>query len=191
LTLNNYTSAEISVTAPSSNTSAQVYEMAAWLMSVITLDSPDIFGHTIFCDDIRQEVGGKFTYVGVYSGFMFVQGAFPVVLPKLCFAITFAQLRDILIANVGIRIFLPGDTDSASVQADFQEIQEGIVAQSTAEQVANFPKPDEKKSFVAMQAKVVISQCTISQFGDIKVRALRDGQLHRLGSLRVLPAPQS
>ena len=36
-----------------------------------------------FCDDIREEVGGKLSFMGIYSGDMIVPG-FPVVLPKLC-----------------------------------------------------------------------------------------------------------
>jgi hypothetical protein len=40
---------------------------------------------TLFCDDIRHEVGGKLSYIGVYSGGLFVR-AFPVTLPKLCLA---------------------------------------------------------------------------------------------------------
>jgi hypothetical protein len=38
---------------------------------------------TLFCDDIRHEIGGKLSYIGVYSGGLFVP-AFPVTLPKLC-----------------------------------------------------------------------------------------------------------
>lgn len=41
---------------------------------------------TIFCDDIREEVSGKITYVGVYSSKMFLS-SFPALLPRLCLAI--------------------------------------------------------------------------------------------------------
>ena len=37
----------------------------------------------LFCDDIRQEVGNKFSFVGCYQGVMVVQ-QFPAQLPKLC-----------------------------------------------------------------------------------------------------------
>ena len=42
--------------------------------------------HATYCDDIRQEVGGKLTLVGVYNGSLLVP-SFPVVLPKLCLAL--------------------------------------------------------------------------------------------------------
>ena len=42
---------------------------------------------TVFCDDIRHELGGKLSFIGVYTGHLFVS-AFPVTLPKLCLALT-------------------------------------------------------------------------------------------------------
>lgn len=42
--------------------------------------------HTTFCDDIRHEVSGKLSYIGVYSGTMLIP-TFPVTLPKLCLAL--------------------------------------------------------------------------------------------------------
>jgi hypothetical protein len=41
------------------------------------------FGITIFCDDVRSEIGGKFTYVGVYSANLQITGEAPATLPKL------------------------------------------------------------------------------------------------------------
>lgn len=41
----------------------------------------------LFCDDIRQEVGNKFSFVGCYQNVMVVQ-QFPVQLPKLCAYVT-------------------------------------------------------------------------------------------------------
>jgi hypothetical protein len=42
---------------------------------------------TIFCDDVRQEAGGKLSYMGVYGPQLIVR-TFPATLPKLCFVIT-------------------------------------------------------------------------------------------------------
>ena len=41
---------------------------------------------TLFCDDIRHEMNGKVTFIGVYGGGLFVP-AFPATLPKLCLSI--------------------------------------------------------------------------------------------------------
>lgn len=40
----------------------------------------------IYCDDIRQEVGNKLSYMGVYMGEINVPTA-PILLPKLCIAV--------------------------------------------------------------------------------------------------------
>jgi hypothetical protein len=37
----------------------------------------------IFCDDVRQEIGNKQSFIGVYSGDLLVE-RLPVVLPRLC-----------------------------------------------------------------------------------------------------------
>jgi len=41
----------------------------------------------IYCDDIRQEMGSKMSYMGVYSTKLLVP-AFPIVLPRLAIALT-------------------------------------------------------------------------------------------------------
>ena len=43
----------------------------------------DRFVHAVFCDDIRQEMGGKVSLMGCYQGDLFVP-FLPVALPKLC-----------------------------------------------------------------------------------------------------------
>jgi hypothetical protein len=45
------------------------------------------YGVTIYCDDIRQEMGNKPSYMGVYTGQLIVQAEEPVLLPKLCAAV--------------------------------------------------------------------------------------------------------
>jgi hypothetical protein len=42
---------------------------------------------TIVCDDVRREVGGKLSYMGIYSGSVVVPG-FPAKLAKLCFVLS-------------------------------------------------------------------------------------------------------
>ena len=45
---------------------------------------------TIFCDDIREEVGNKRSLMGIYHSEMFVQNM-PVILPRLCFYISYVN----------------------------------------------------------------------------------------------------
>ena len=41
------------------------------------------FLETVYCDDVRSEVGHKLSYMGVY-GSNFLVGNFPVAIPKIC-----------------------------------------------------------------------------------------------------------
>lgn len=41
----------------------------------------------IYCDDIRNEIGGKISLMGIYAGDMIVP-SIPLILPKLCIVIT-------------------------------------------------------------------------------------------------------
>lgn len=41
---------------------------------------------TLYCDDIRQEINGKFSYIGVYQSELIAQ-SLPITLPKLCIVI--------------------------------------------------------------------------------------------------------
>lgn len=41
------------------------------------------FIQTIYCDDIRHEVNGKLSYIGVYRSVLYVT-TFPTTLPKFC-----------------------------------------------------------------------------------------------------------
>jgi hypothetical protein len=61
----------------------------------------------IFCDDIREEVGGKFSFMGVYSGDMIVANL-PAVLPKLCIAITVVTPVDDPFDSLQLGIYLDG-----------------------------------------------------------------------------------
>ena len=45
--------------------------------------------NAIFCDDIRQEINGKMSLMGIYSVDMYVPD-FPITLPKVC---SFFELR--------------------------------------------------------------------------------------------------
>src|SRR5262249_34042823 len=98
--------------------------------TMTVLPTPEIYGYTIFCDDIRQEVGGKISFVGVYSDTIFIHGEFPVTLPKFAFVISLIQRREILERNIQVQIFLPGDDeDSPSISQQISEPVEGAAGQ--------------------------------------------------------------
>ena len=64
----------------------------------------------IYCDDIRQETGNKLSYMGVYSGELFVPDV-PVLLPKLCIAVKVVTEAADPFESLEIRI-LKGDNET-------------------------------------------------------------------------------
>ncbi|MBE9580134.1 MAG: hypothetical protein IMF18_00765 [Proteobacteria bacterium] len=49
--------------------------------------------YAIICDDIRQEVGKKFTFVGIYGGRDLIVRELPFIFPKLCFAVFYKDMK--------------------------------------------------------------------------------------------------
>jgi hypothetical protein len=146
-----------------------------------TAPAPDFFGHTIFCDDIRFEVDGKATFVGAYpAGVLLVRSEFPITIPKFCFGMFFFQKKELFRSNVGLRIFLPGDTDEKpSIEAELQ---------APAEPPSVGHPMDGQYTMIG--SNVVLSPFAIERPGRIKVRVLREGILHRIGSIRVAAFPE-
>jgi hypothetical protein len=148
---------------------------------MIVQPTPEIYGYTIFCDDIRQEVGGKLSFVGVYSGTIFIHGEFPVTLPKFAFGISLIQRREIVEPNIEVQIFLPGDAeDSPSIRGQLSEPMEGALAAQIARAV------DETAT---MHINLVAAPLTFTESGIMKVRAVRRGDLISLGDIRIESQP--
>ena len=47
------------------------------------MDAPRVF-YCLFCDDIRREVGGKTSLIGIYHGDIIFNSPKPALYPKLC-----------------------------------------------------------------------------------------------------------
>lgn len=152
---------------------------------MLTRDSEDYFAHTIFCDDIREEIGGKATYVGVYrSGRLFVHTGFPVALPKFGFAVTYGQKRNSFVQPKALRVFLPGDKDDEpSIEAEFPLMDENAT-------LSKLPEGADA-TFIVGMAHLLFAPLLIKQPGKIQVRAVRGDEMIRLGSLEVHLAPEA
>jgi hypothetical protein len=153
---------------------------------MITADAPDYSASTIFCDDIRHEIGGKTSCIGIYSGTMYVHSAFPIVLPKFCMSVTYVQRSKIFLDEpIKIKIFLPGDEDDTpSIEAEIPLPPE---AKQSADKAVLEAAPGTQPATV-VHGEFVLSPFTISKPGPIKVRVVRDEKLIRAGALTVKPA---
>lgn len=98
---------------------------------------------TLFCDDIRHELGGKLSFIGVYSGGLFVP-AFPATLPKLCLMAKIVTPADEPLRLLNLRVFkdevclqeiavdeeqLAAGSDSTEDMSDLQRKERVLMAQ--------------------------------------------------------------
>jgi hypothetical protein len=158
------------------------------------IDSPDVFGSTIFCDDTRIEAAGKLIHIGVYRGAMTIHVPFPVSLPTFSFVISLSQRISVFDPKITFRVFLPGDpddasSDEASIVSETNEDTPGDRIKRAATTSDTLGIPDEHRKFIRSYATLRFNALELKQPGQIKVRADIGGKRYRIGSISVVAAP--
>lgn len=135
---------------------------------------------TIFCDDVRQEIGGKLTYVGAYSGSMLVS-TFPAVLPKFCVGITTVLDR------------VPDEHDIViRVLRDQEIIAERVLSRNELPDAGQARAvPGDNDVAHAINSLLVFMPFEIEAPCTLRVRAIIGNEELRGGGLRILPMPVS
>lgn len=141
----------------------------------------EAYGITTYCDDIRQEVGGKLTLVGCYSNEMTVFGAAPAALPIFC-----------AIANLRVPITQEFRRIEFALSQEFDGVQKEILRDGfdapirTGGDASDSPsgeKATDRQFSIVFPMK--IAPLLIEGDGLIRCRAYIDGTEIRLGSLKV------
>lgn len=140
------------------------------------------YGYCIFCDDIRNEVGEKLSFIGCYNGVMFVEPEFPLTLPKFCAHVTLVTPSDRPYRSITLKCYGPGENrplleeELDTPQADRQEAIVDEVRRSQAAPVS-----------IVAAASLIFAPLKIRQPGLINIRAVIDdepGEVN-IASLRV------
>jgi hypothetical protein len=145
-------------------------------------------GFTIFCDDIRDELGGKTSVIGIYSGAMLIHAPFPVALPKFGFYIEILEPARLLLERdfpIEFSVYLPGD----------EEGKPSLLMQLPADPAAaketydNLPWRPTRPLLAHTTLKWIVSPLQLKGPGAIRVLAgYKDDQI-RCGGLQVISAP--
>lgn len=133
-------------------------------------------GHVIFCDDIREEIGGKLTYVGVYGSSMVISAVAPVVLPQLCAAVSLRIAPPVEPFSVAVRIF----------GSERNEVLSEAKAEVGALTIPFEPSPfadEHSVPFFEMFFPLRMQNIVFSQDCAIKVRAFMGDDEIRLGAI--------
>lgn len=136
-------------------------------------------GHVLFCDDIREELRGKATYVGRYQNTIELQVPLPTIMAKLALVIVWSQTLDEELLPVKWELIVPWQ-ESPMVAGDFDFSKVTIT---------DSPLPPEER-VLTMETGVVISPIEIKTTGDIRVIAYRGDRKIHLRRIEV-KAPES
>jgi hypothetical protein len=141
------------------------------------------WGFSLFCDDLRQEIGGKISIMGLYqTDMIFPEAAqFPLVLPKFAILTKYYESQPNT-EDINFRIFFPGDErDTPTIRAPFQRPPSSVTPPTYA------LEEDQERLFMTT-VPFVISPFPIKQEGFIKVRAMNGATITKLGSLMIRKA---
>jgi hypothetical protein len=139
------------------------------------------YGYSIFCDDIRNEAGGKLSFIGCYNGIILISGQFPLVLPKLCVHVHILSPASQPFSSIAVRCYLPGDD-----KPFFEEPIETPEHHDQTELVANLKADTSAPLFIVAATSLIFAPLELRSSGLMRVRAVIDAdQELRLGSLRI------
>ncbi|WP_118182103.1 DUF6941 family protein [Paraburkholderia phosphatilytica] len=135
------------------------------------------YAHTLFCDDIRMEVGGKSSLMGLYHGELLVPQN-PTVLPKLCVVVTVVTGSD-----------NPFKTLSMTIASKDRLFAEQIMPADAVEQIQNHLRsssdPEDPITRMAIILQMAISPFVVDEAFTLKVFVTADGEKLPAGRLRV------
>jgi hypothetical protein len=147
------------------------------------IDKP--FGNTVCCDDIRHEVDGKITLVGVYQDLMILTEV-PAVIPKIGFYVIFYEPRDLAIVRdfpIPVSVFCPQDIDQPTLRGEL-----GAMSPEMRSAVSRMPPPADIQGtpLVRLYLAIMASPLVLPTTGMIRFRANYNGETIRLGTMKVL-----
>lgn len=120
-----------------------------------------------FCDDIRQEVGNKYSLIGCYGNEMIVDNI-PAVLPKLCAHIRVITPSDRPLAQLTIRAILNDET-LAEIEMPVTNMIDDFKKKASESDLG-------RMTFLAM---IVLSPLSVAEPGKIQIEAeTEDGIIH-------------
>lgn len=130
-----------------------------------------------FCDDVRQEVGNKLSYLGIYGSNLIVP-AFPTALVKLC-----------CIFTLRVPAASPPKTVVFRLLRDEDVIFEvDLSPANNAEALANVPADLAESHAITLSSIAQLVGFQVPQRAMLKTRAIVDGKELRGGALELLAA---
>lgn len=137
----------------------------------------------IYCDDIRNEVGNKLSYMGIYTHEMIIPNA-PLLLPKLCIAVKVVTDINDPFESVTVRLVKIKDHEETEL------ISTGLIH---LPQVADLPGRDDDTTRLSFEMQFMLSPFQIDEEAKLRVEATTEREEIRGSALRIriIPPPAS
>ena len=138
---------------------------------------------TTYCDDIRQEIGGKLSLIGVYNGVMYVP-QFPVTLPKLWIKATYVCNRDDPPKSLKMRVYKNNEP-----VVDLDALPD-YLAQLANMPESGVPLPEGTQKVISSHAQVCLSPLVLDAPCTLRIAAFIGKNEIRGVGLQVQLQPQ-
>ncbi|MBI3439005.1 MAG: hypothetical protein HY054_10255 [Proteobacteria bacterium] len=130
------------------------------------------WGYTLFCDDVREEITGKYSLIGVYRQDLIIQGTLPAKLSKLCLVVNYVQPANAPKLPLTLKVFLPGVETPISIDVDLSQIPDQAIE-------------DPENQQIKFQAVMALADLLLQEAGTIKVRVYRNDVEIKCGGIKV------
>ncbi|HEY1474581.1 MAG TPA: hypothetical protein VGF53_10920 [Pseudolabrys sp.] len=144
------------------------------------------WGFSLFVDDIRSEMGGKLSAMGIYQADMIFPTTqdFPLALPRFGILVKYYEVQNFFKDDIFIRVFFPGDSkDEPGTVVPFNR-----AALDARTLPPSYELEEDQERIFNLTFPIFISPLLIKQEGFVKVRAVCGGTTTNLGSLMIRKA---
>lgn len=142
------------------------------------------WGFSLFCDDFRQEIGGKYSIMGVYqSDIIFPQSlSFPLIVPKFVIVVKYYEVKGKYADDLLLKVFMPWDSPSSPTL--IQEFKRSDLDAA----VVRHPPSDDFEVLYTITYPLIFSPLELRGEGWISVRMQRGDEITKLGRLMIRKA---
>jgi hypothetical protein len=148
-------------------------------------DRNKAWGFTLFGDDLRAEVGGKMSLMGLYQADMFFPDSvtFPASIPRFFLLIMYYEKKGTITEDITFKVTFGTDE---LVLIEFPILRKDIDAPTTDEPNPTDTTPEDTERIFHSRIPVMLSPFTIPTVGRLRIRAhYSDGCILKLGSISV------
>ena len=143
------------------------------------VNARNAWGFSLFCDDLRQEIGGKYSLMGIFENHLLIPSEFPCAFAKFVIVVKYYELKGMFDNDLEVNISLVQD-----------EAEKLLISQTIKR--ADFPiTPDEaqldqdSEPIYSLTTSYVFSPLVLEKESHIKVRIKCGSVITKLGRLLI------